>query len=204
MKHRYLLVAIAVVAACSSGEAATTTTTATSLPPTTTTTASVTTTSTAIATGGAEECVLGDWSLDTHSFAEAMSTVMSATGAEAAVMVTAGGGSLSFAEGGQATGGYEELTIEVQLVEDLPEMEIVLSGEVVGTWEVEGDTLIFSPDETSSFEVEASVGGQSMPVPLDPSLMNFGSSRSTITCEGDELTIEPEVEGAAPTVWLRA
>ncbi|MGH8928581.1 MAG: hypothetical protein ACRDWH_09540 [Acidimicrobiia bacterium] len=199
IKHLLSVCLLCLLCAC--GGSGTTTT---EQPSSTTSTTATESTTTTVATGAAEECVVGDWVLDADSFADAMESIMSSAGAGTRVNITAGGGTLSFGDDGGASGGYDSLTIEVNLGEDLPGMEIVMSGDVTGNWSLEGDTLVFTPAETSNLEVEASVGGQSMPVPIDPQLMSFGSSRSTISCAGDELTIEPEVEGAAGTVWLRA
>lgn len=53
-------------------------------------------------------------------------------------------------------------------------------------------------------EMEASVGGTTVEVPIDMDLASFGSSRSEISCAGDRLTNRPEVEGVGETVWVRA
>lgn len=211
MIKRILLAAfIALLVACSSGGATTTTAATisttratTTLAPETTTTAETTTT-TAEAGTASEDCVLGDWTLDTESFELSMESVLFATGGEATVNVTAGGGNLSFSEDGTANGGYDDLTLSLEIGEDIPTMELVLSGDIAGVWVLEGDTLILTPGETSNFEVQASVGGQSVPVPIDPALLTFGSAASTITCDQDELFIEPQVEGANGTLWVRA
>jgi hypothetical protein len=134
-----------------------------------------------------------------------MKTAMAGAGTGVEVSVTEGGGALSFADDGSASGGYQDLTLELDLgSEELPVVEMILTGSVVGSWSLEGETLILTPGEESSFEVSASVGGEPFPIPLDPEMVSFGSTRSEISCEGDRLTVLPEVEGAAPTVWLRA
>ena len=196
---------LSLLVACSSG-GATTTTGATAAP---TTLAPETTTSTTEATTdattvGVEECLLGDWTLNAESFELSMESMLFATGGEATVNVTAGGGHLTFSEDGSAAGGYDSLTLSLEIGEDIPTMELVLSGDVVGTWTLEDDTLILTPDETTNFEVSASVGGQVVPVPIDPSLLAFGSAASTITCDEAELFIEPQVEGANGTLWVRS
>ncbi|CAN5316694.1 hypothetical protein BH18ACT5_BH18ACT5_03390 [soil metagenome] len=210
--RRILFVVLGVVViGCSSGGSPTTTaataitagatTTATEAP----TTTEADTTTTAAATGGASVgCVLGDWVLDTESFELSMESAMVASGGEAIVNVTAGGGNLTFSDDGSAAGAYEELTLSIELGTDLPTMGLVLSGDIAGTWALEGDSLTLTPDETSNFEISASIAGQTVPVPMDSSMTGFGSARSTITCDEDELFIEPEVEGANGTLWLRA
>lgn len=198
---------LSLIVACSGGGATTTTATAaatTTSPPETTTSTTQATTTTAETSVGGADCLLGDWILDTESFELSMESMLFTTGGEATVDVTAGGGNLTFSEDGSAAGGYEGLTLSLEIGEDLPTMELELSGDVVGTWTLEGDTLILTPDETSNFEVTASVGGQAVPVPIDPAMLAFGSAASTITCDEDELFIEPQVEGANGTLWVRS
>lgn len=209
MVRRILFVVLSVVViGCSSGGSPTTTAaTATTAGATTTATEAPTTTEAATTTGagGASlDCVLGDWVLDTESFELSMESAMVASGSEATVSVTTGGGNLTFSSDGSAAGAYEELTLSIELGTDLPTMGLVLSGDIAGTWALEGDTLTLTPDETSNFEISASIAGQTVPVPVDSSMTGFGSARSTITCDEDELFIEPEVEGANGTLWLRA
>ena len=198
---------LALIVACSSGGATTTiatTAATTTLAPVTTTSTTQATTTTAATSVSGQDCLLGDWNLDAESFELSMESMLFAAGGEATVNVTAGGGNLTFSEDGSAAGGYDGLTLSLEIGEDIPTMELVLSGDVVGTWTLEGDTLILTPDETSNFEVTAAVGGQAVPVPIDPSMLTFGSAASTITCDQDELFIEPQVEGANGTLWVRS
>jgi hypothetical protein len=203
---------LAVLVLACGGEAATTSTvetpttsltTTTAPPPTTASPTTVTTT-----TGGAgveADCLIGDWVLDLESFEQLMESAMAGAEDGIGVSVTEGGGTLAFGADGTASGGYQDLTLALDLgSEGLPVVEVILNGTVVGTWALEGETLILTPGEESSFEVSASVDGEPFPIPLDPEMVSFGSTRSEVACEGDRLTVLPEVEGAAPTVWLRA
>jgi hypothetical protein len=124
--------------------------------------------------------------------------------ADLSATVTGGGGRLSFDAGGAAAGGYDGLTVAVDMgIEAVPILEIIITGDINGTYTLDGNTLTLSAVE-SNFDLEAFVGGAPFDSPIPPELIDFGSSVSTITCDGDRLVIEPQVDGAAATVWLRA
>ena len=183
----------------------TTTETTASPPETTTTTA--TSTATGSNGGASDACLIGDWVLDTESFAAAMKTPRTAGGGppgDISVEVTSGGGNLSLGSDGAASGGYDDPTITVDTAsEGVPGMEMVLSGEIGGSWTLAGDTLEL-PAVESTFDIEAVEGGRPFDAPIQPDLINFGSSASTISCDDERLAIEHQVEGAAGTVWQRA
>ena len=200
MNKRFLLAGLALLAACAgSGDATTTavdetTTTSTTVPPTTATTA---------ASGADAGCVVGSWTLDLESFASSMEGAMGGAGMVPVVEVTSGSASMTFEGDGAAAGVYDDLNVQVELGDDIPVIDMILSGQIVGTWSVQGEALVLTPDEESNLDVEALVDGEPFPLPIDPDT-SVGSTRSSISCEGDTLTITPEVQGAAETVWLRS
>lgn len=203
---------LALAAGCGGGADSTTTTavpvttTETTASPPETTTTTATSTATGSSGGASDACLLGDWVLDTESFAAAMKTPLAAGGGplgDLSVEVTSGGGNLSLGSDGAASGGYVDLTITMDTgSEGVPGREMVLSGEIVGSWTLAGDTLELTAVE-STFDIEAVVGGQPFDAPIQPDLIDFGSSASTVSCHDERLVIEPQVEGAAGTVWLR-
>lgn len=201
MNKRFLTGAFLLVAACAgSGDATTITTVEESI--TTSTTAPTTTTTTALS-GIDEECVVGSWNLDLESFASSMEGAMGGVGSVPVVNVTSGFASMTFEDNGEAAGVYDDLTVQVELGADLPVIDMILSGQIVGTWSVEGDSLVLNPGDGSSIDVQALVDGEPFPLPIEPDT-SLSSSRSAISCEGDTLSITPEVQGSAETVWLRS
>jgi len=179
------------------------TTTATTAASTTTTTAPTTTTTTTAAGGAGEGCVVGDWTLDAEGFAETMEALMSGDGATPTVTVTSGSATLALDAAGDATGVYDALNIQMELGPGTPVIDMILSGQIVGTWTVEGDTLVLTPGSESFLDVEALVDGESFSMPVEPDT-SLSTTASAISCEGDTLTITPDVEGSAPSVWLRS
>lgn len=186
------------MAACAGSGDATTTTTVeeTTI---TSTTAPATTTS----AGGDGDCVVGSWTLDLESFARSMEGAMGGAGSVPVVQVTSGSASMTFEGDGAAAGAYDDLNVQVELGDDIPVIDMILSGQIVGTWSVEGETLVLTPDEESNLDVEALVDGEPFPLPIEPDT-SLSSSRSAISCQGDTLSITPEVQGAAESVWLRS
>ena len=63
---------------------------------------------------------------------------------------------------------------------------------------------ILTPGAGSELEIEATANGESLPVPTEIDTSGLGSARSTITCDGDTLTVQPDVEGAPGTSWTRS
>ena len=200
MNKRFLPAGLVLLAACAgSGDASTTTVDET----TTTTTTTLSTTATTAASGADEDCVVGSWTLDPESFATSMEGAMGGAGMVPVVEVTSGSASMTFEDNGGADGVYDNLNVQVELGDDIPVIDMILSGQIVGTWAVDGETLVLDPGEGSSLDVEALVDGEPFPLPIEPDT-SLSSSRSAITCEGDMLTITPEVQGSAQTVWLRS
>jgi hypothetical protein len=198
VNKRFLAGGLLLMAACaSSGD--TTTTTADETTSTSTTAAPTTT----AAGGGHEDCVVGSWTLDLDSFVSSMEGAMGGAGSVPVVSVTSGSASMTFEDNGSAAGVYDDLTVEVELGPDIPVIDMILSGEIVGTWSVEDETLVLTPGEDSNLDVEALVDGEPFPLPIEPDT-SLSSSRSAITCEGDMLSITPDVQGSAATVWLRS
>lgn len=201
MNKRLFSLLLLMPAACATtSEASTTTATSAA---STTTTAPTTTTTTAAASGAGEGCVVGDWTLDTEGFAATMEALMSGDGATPTVTVTSGSATLAFDAGGDATGVYDALNIQMELGSGTPVIDMILSGQIVGTWTVEGDTLVLTPGSESFLDVEALVDGESFSMPVEPDT-SLSTTASAISCEGDTLTITPDVEGSAPSVWLRS
>jgi hypothetical protein len=198
VNKRFLAAGLLLMAACaSSGDTTTTTADETT---TTSTTAAPTTT----AAGAADEgCVVGSWTLDLDSFVSSMEGAMGGAGSVPVVSVTSGSASMTFEDNGEAAGVYDDLTVQVELGPDTPVIDMILSGEIVGTWSVEDETLVLTPGEGSNLDVEALVDGEPFPLPIEPDT-SLSSSRSAISCEGDMLSITPEVQGSAATVWLRS
>lgn len=186
------------MAACAGSGDATTSTSTTSAPATTTTTSTTTAPS-----GAGEGCVVGSWTLDLESFARSMEGAMGGAGSVPVVNVTSGSASMTFEGDGAAAGVYDDLNVQVELGDDIPVIDMILSGQIVGIWSVEGETLVLTPGEGSNLDVEALVDGEPFPLPIEPDT-SLSSSRSAISCEGDTLSITPEVQGSAETVWLRS
>jgi hypothetical protein len=161
-------------------------------------------TTTTVAVGGADEdCVVGTWTLDLESFVRSMEGAMGGVGTVPVVEVTSGSASITFDADGDTAGLYDDLNVQVELGEDIPVIDMILSGQIVGTWAVEGDTLVLTPGEGSNLDVEALVDGEPFPLPIEPDT-SLSSSRSAISCDGDALSITPEVQGSAETVWSRS
>lgn len=188
------------MAACAGSGDATTTTAGDA---TTTITAAPITTTTSSPSGADEDCVVGSWTLDLESFARSMEGAMGGAGSVPVVNVTSGSASMTFEGDGAAAGVYDDLNVQVELGDDIPVIDMILSGQIVGIWSVEGETLVLTPGEGSNLDVEALVDGEPFPLPIEPDT-SLSSSRSAISCEGDTLSITPEVQGSAETVWLRS
>ena len=201
MNKRLLAAGFLLMAACAGSGDATTTTTVDETT-TTSTTAAPTTTTTA-AGGGDEDCVVGNWTLDLDSFARSMEGAMGGAGSVPVVNVTSGSASMTFEGNGAAAGVYDDVNVQVELGADIPVIDMILSGQIVGTWSVEDETLLLTPGEGSNLDVEALVDGEPFPLPIEPDT-SLSSSRSAISCAGDTLSITPEVQGSAETVWLRS
>jgi hypothetical protein len=197
VNKRLLLACLPLIAACAGSGDATTSTTADAA-----TTTSTATTATA-ASGADEDCVVGNWTLDVESFARSMEGAMGGAGTVRVVEVTSGSASITFEGNGQAAGVYDNLNVQVELGANIPVIDMILLGQIVGTWSVEGETLVLTPGEESNLDIEALVDGEPFPLPVEPDT-SLGSTRSTISCEGDTLTISPQVQGAAESVWLRS
>jgi hypothetical protein len=197
VNKRFLAAGLVLVTACaSSGD--TTTTTADEATTSSTTAAPTTTTARTD-----EDCVVGSWTLDLDSFVSSMEGAMGGAGSVPVVSVTSGSASMSFDDTGEAVGVYDDLTVQVELGDDIPVIDMILSGQIIGTWSVEGETLVLTPGEGSNLDVQALVDGDPFPLPIEPDT-SLSSSRSAISCEGDTLSITPEVQGSAETIWHRS
>lgn len=175
--------------------------------------------------GGPIECdemrgrVVGSWSLDLDSFVDSFEATLRATGRTADVSASSGSATISLEENGQVAGIFEDFTVQTDLGEDSEPIELVLAGAIVGTWSVQENKLVLTPDlERTTFKAQSpmeitdtgnsgvynfEVGGDSQALARSYPLPIALGSPSIITCEGDTLTIGPE-RGRSPTIWNRS
>ncbi|HEU4751179.1 MAG TPA: hypothetical protein VFT54_08990 [Acidimicrobiia bacterium] len=138
--------------------------------------------------------------------------------------VSSGSATITFEENGHVAGVFEDLTVQTDFGEDSSSIDTILAGQIIGTWSVQENTLVLTPDtEGTTFEAETlieitdapsngvyygeapegfNVVARSFPLPI-MSAGSTSSTRSIITCEGDTLTLGLE-RGRSATVWIRS
>ena len=210
IKRPFIVGLLLIVACASSGDPSTTTV----QPETTTSTSTV---PSAVADG----CVVGTWILDLDSFVASFEATLRATGRTAEVSANSGSATISLEENGQVAGVFEDLTVQTDFGEDSAPIDTILAGEIIGTWSVQENRLVLTPDvERTSFGAQTPIdisnvgtgnsgvvyleeGPDTQVVSRSHPLPIASASPSIITCEGDTLTIGPE-RGRSATVWVRS
>lgn len=177
--------------------------------------ATTTTTGTAVS-NGVGDCVVGGWNLDLESLVNSIEAGVSATGRTPTVSATSGSAAVSFDENGGVSGVYDDLTIQTDLGGDSELIDLLLKGQFTGTWSRNVELLVLFPEAESTLAAAPTVPEQSQFAEVGPDVIAVtrsipwpieqGSdpSPSGIACEGDTLSITPEVRGSAETIWHRS
>lgn len=157
----------------------------------TATTEPQTTTTAAKQTGG-DECLVGNWTLDSNAFVENFDAIMAEAGISDAEVTALDG---SFTVGMRADGTYSAVRdawgFRMAMADGTVIIEI--DGEETGTWSTEASRLLVDPQESDltvspSMEVNGEavpLPGGTIPVTTPPGI----ATDSEFECSGDVLTL---------------
>lgn len=160
---------------------------------TTTTTGATTTT---LGASGGEDCLVGEWELDSEAFVEQMTSAMAGEGGAEDVTVEFVGGSyvVSMTDDGTFVSERDEWSFQAVMSEGTFRMTV--DGTDTGTWSSDGDTVTVATTETNStVSVQAEVDGELIDIPQGSVPLTNTSAvgdSATFSCSGDTLTVDSE------------
>ncbi|MBO1753043.1 hypothetical protein J4G33_14620 [Actinotalea sp. BY-33] len=153
------------------------------------------------ATASRDDCLEGEWTSDLEAIREATLSAPGMAALDPEVEVS-GESSVTFADGVMTT-EYDQQTTEVAMA--LQGQEVIststYNGTMTASYAVADGTIEVTDVDMSGVQIDSAttVNGEAIEVPdlddLDTRGVNLGVT-SAYTCEGDELSLTPQVEGA--------